>query len=202
MTNARMSKECPMSNEQFEKIGRTLGHCTFAIRALIRHSCTRHSCIAVLLLFLAGCGYSQKEIFPEQYQTVAVPIFENRTFYRHVENDLTEALIKQIEDRTPYKVVAPGAADTILQGTITGVEQRQLARRPDGGVPEELEVAVTVNFEWKDLASGETLVSRRGFEAIGRYVPARPVGEQYATAQHTAVKRMAEDMVSTLAAEW
>ena len=156
----------------------------------------------LLLAPLAGCGYTQKELFPDQYQTVAVPIFENRTFYRHVENDLSEALIKEIEHRTPYKVVAPGAADTILQGTITSVDQRELSRRTVGGVPEEVEVAIRVNFEWKNLRSGEALRSRSGFEVAGRYVPARPVSEPFDVAQHTAVKRLAEQIVSTLRADW
>lgn len=160
--------------------------------------------VVVLLMgwMAVGCGYTQRELFPEQYRTVAVPIFENRTGYRHVETDLSEALIKQIERRTPYKVVAPATADTILQGTITEVDQTQLSRRREGGVPEELEVRVVVSFEWKDLRPGEqagqTLRSRSGFEAVGRYVVTRPVGEPFENAQHTAVQQLAADIVSVM----
>ena len=191
-----------MTNDSCRQPTRSARRLAFGIRALIRHSRIRHSCILLLCLLLAGCGYTQKERFPEQYQTVAVPIFENRTFTRHFETDLTEALVKQIEDRTPYKVVPPSAAQTMLQGTIVSVDRRQLARHREGGVPEEIEVSVRVDFEWKDLQSGEQLVSRRGFESIGRHVPTRPVGEPYAVAQHTAVQRLAEDIVSTLSKSW
>lgn len=152
-------------------------------------------------LLLVGCGYTHRETFPEQYRTVAVPIFENRTFYRHVETDLSEALAKEIERRTPYKVVPMGEADTVLQGAIVAVEQTQLSRRPRGGVPEEMELAMTVNFEWRDR-DGELLRSRAGFEAIGHHVPARPVSEPMETARHTTAQRMAEAIVSTMRGDW
>ena len=156
--------------------------------------------LLLLLLGMSGCGYTQKELFPETYRTVAVPIFENRTFYRHVAMDLSEALIKEVEQRTPYKVVAPATADTILQGTVVQVEQTPLSRRPGSGVPEELEVRIVVNFEWKDLQAGQVLRSRAGFDAVGRYVVTRPVGEPFEHAQHTAVQRLATDIVSAMRA--
>lgn len=156
-----------------------------------------------IVLALSGCGYSSKELFPERYQTVAAPIFENRTFYRGVEFELAEALTKQIESRTPYKVVSPGVAQTILEGTITNIEQDLLSRRRPGGVPQEVELTITVDFVWKDLGhKGGVIRDRRGFEAVGRYVPTAGVGEPFEVAQHQAVQRLAEDIVSTMRTDW
>lgn len=155
-----------------------------------------------LTLGLIGCGYSSKELFPTEYRTIAAPIFDNRTFYRGIEYELAEALTKQIESRTPYKVVTPGVAQTILEGTITHIEQRQLSRRRPGGVPQEVELTVTVDFVWKDLGKGGVIRDRRGFQAVGRYVPTAGVGEPFEIAQHQAVQRLARDMVSTMQADW
>ena len=71
--------------------------------------------IAVGLAGLAGCapqgqphsgggflGYGSGEEFDESIRSVAVPIFENRTFYRETEFRLADALVKEIEHRTPY----------------------------------------------------------------------------------------------------
>lgn len=158
--------------------------------------------LALLVLApLAGCGYTQNEVFPDQYRTVAVPMFENRTHYRHVEMQLSEALVKEIERRTPYKVVSPAVADTVLQGVIVSIDQSELARRPRGGVPEELELTVTVDFEWRDR-EGEVVRSRHGFEAVGHYVPARPISEPFETARHTVVQQLAAAIVSTLRSDW
>lgn len=158
--------------------------------------------LLVLTLGMAGCGYSSKELFPTEYHTVAVPIFENRTFYRGMEFELAESMVKQIESRTPYKVVAPGVAQTIMEGTITDVKQTQLSRRRRGGVPQEVELTVTADFVWKDLDSGEVIADRRGFVAVGRHIPASGIGEPYEIAQHQAIQRMARDIVSTMRSDW
>lgn len=149
-----------------------------------------------------GCEYSHNAVYPSEYHTVAAPIFENRTFYRGVEFDLANALVSQIESRTPYKVAAPGRADTILQGTITRIEQNQLSRRRPGGVPQEVEVTIWVDFEWKDLRTGQTIRDRKGFESPGTYVVSAPVNQPFELAQHQAVERLAEDIVATMRTDW
>jgi hypothetical protein len=161
-------------------------------------------CLMLLTLTLGqlGCGYSSKELFPTEVHTVAVPIFENRTFYRGIEFELAEAMVKQVESRTPYKGVAPGTAQTILEGTITDIEQTQLSRRRPGGLPQEMEVTVTVDFVWKDLGRGGVIKDRRGFQAVGRYIPTAGIGEPFETAQHDAVERLARDIVSTMRSDW
>ncbi len=158
--------------------------------------------VALLVGVSAGCAYRSGELYPQAYQTVAVPIFENRTFYRGVETDLAEALTKEIELRTPYKVVGRNVADTVLEGTITAVEQDLLERRRPGAVPQEVEVTVTAEFRWRDQRSGQVIVDRRGFASPGRYRPTSGLDERFELAQHDAVQNLARDIVSTLRSEW
>ena len=158
--------------------------------------------VASALAMVGGCGYSTSGQYPEQYQTIAVPIFENRTFYRRVENELAEALVKQIEQRTPYKVTDAGRADTVLTGRIRQIDQEMIARHRRGGLPEEIEVRIVVDFEWRDPVTGQTLRDRRGFESVGRYVLTRPVGQRFEQAQHQVVQRLAEDIVAVMGAAW
>jgi hypothetical protein len=171
---------------------------------MLHSTAARLMLLLVMLLgpALGGCGYTTKEVFPKQYQTVAVPMFENRTFYRGIEFDLSEALVKQIESRTPYKVAPPNVADTMLAGSITNIEQDRISRTFTGNVPQEMEVRVTVNFEWKDLDRAQTIRSRAGFEAVGRYLPTRPISEPFEIAQREAVQTLAQDIVSTMQGEW
>ncbi len=159
-------------------------------------------CFLPMFVTLPGCGYSTAELFPTRYRTVAVPIFDNRTFYRGVEFDLTEALIKELEQRTPYNTTDAGRADTLLSGTIHTIEKRQLSRTVEAGLPQEVEVIVVIDFTWTDQRSGDALVSRRGFSAVGRYVPTPPVGEGFEVGQHAAVQRLARDIVSVLRSDW
>ncbi len=150
---------------------------------------------------LAGCGYTTRTTFPEQYATVAVPIFENRSFLRGVERDVTEALIKEIEHTTPYKVVPRDRAQTLLEGTITDVEQERVHRSRLGGVPLQQEVRITVSFTWIDERTGDVIRGRRGFESYGQYLPPRPVGEFMQEGIHEAAQRLAQDIVAVMRAE-
>ncbi|MEM1447163.1 MAG: LptE family protein [Planctomycetota bacterium] len=156
----------------------------------------------MLLLSTTGCGYSTTELFPEQYRTVAVPIFDNRTFYRGVEFDLTEAIVKEIEQRTPYKITDANVADTLLSGTVTNVAIQELSRTREGGLPQEVKVTVVIDFDWTDQRSGAKLVSRRSFSGVGRYIPTQPVGESFEVGQHAAVQRVARDLISSLRGDW
>ncbi len=160
---------------------------------------------AVILLglgcILGGCGYATKELFPEQYQTVASTIFNNRTFYRQVEFGLAEAVKKQIEARTPYKIVNPMHADTIIQGTITDIDQGLISRVNPGAIPEQVEITIKADFEWKDLRTGKVIMNRRGFSATGWYAPTTPVSEPYTLAQHQLVEQLAQGIVSSMRSE-
>lgn len=170
---------------------------TKRMRAML--SCT---ILAAAVLSVGGCGYNAKDLFPKQFHTVAVTMFYNQTFYRGVEADLAEAVTKQVESRTPYTVGSPKTADTMLQGTITNIQQRQVVRNDVGGMPEEMEVTITVNFKWRDLRTGKTIVDRKGFQAVGRYVPATPVNQPFAVAQHQAVAQLARDIVNQMESRW
>lgn len=165
--------------------------------------------VVLMLVAIAGCGgdirlagYGAGEEFDPRIATVAVPIFDNRTFYREAEFRLSEALAKEIEHRTPYKVTGADGADTIIRGTILSVDQRLLSRTFDGGLTQEAQVILTVSLEWKDLRSGEIIRQRSRLTATGEYIPTRGVGEPYEVAQHEAVAEMAREIVSLMRSDW
>ncbi|MEM9295269.1 MAG: LPS assembly lipoprotein LptE [Planctomycetota bacterium] len=159
--------------------------------------------LAARAVTLSGCaGYTTQEVYPEQYQSVAVPVLENRTARVGAERAVTEALIKEIEQRTPYRVTSPGTAQTLLTGTLVGLEDDLLSRTRVGGVPQELETTVTIDFVWRDLRTGEVLVSRSGFSAVGRYSPTRQLGERPEIGLSAAVQQLARDVVSSLRKDW
>ncbi len=175
-------------------------------------------CLAISLgavALLTGCGadgaiagYSGREMYPENVRTVAVPIFENNTFEEGVEFGVTEAVTKEIELRTPYKVAGSGAADTQLTGTIRSVSQRMLSRTYDGGLAQEVQVVIVASFEWKDMRTGEVIRKRGEIRGTGEYIPARapasadrlsepmPVGVQGATGE------LAREIVSVMRQDW
>lgn len=157
---------------------------------------------------VSGCasdptvGYAATGLFREDLRTVAVPIFQNATYRRALEFELTDALIKEIEARTPYKVTTRGSADSILLGTIREVRTSQLSKSRTTGLSEEVIVGVTIEFEWRDLRDNQTLVARQSFVGHGLSLPSRPNAESIELGRFSAVQQLARDIVHEMRSEW
>src|SRR4051795_13456986 len=107
-----------------------------------------HLRLLILPFLLAGCGYTHtgddpsasyqwRSLYREDVKTVAVPIFQNKTFRRGVEFQLTRALVQQIEAKSLYKVVPKERADTILDGEITEVRLQNVSTDSQLAIPQE-----------------------------------------------------------------
>lgn len=147
-------------------------------------------------------GYAAGTVFRSDVSSVAVPIFTNDTFHRDVEFLLTDAVIKEIERRTPYKVAPEIRADTILTGEIRQVVLQPLSKSHFTGLTEELIVRVVIDFQWTDLRTNARLVERRSFEGSGLAVPSAPTGEALEIGEFAVVQLLARDIVDEMQAEW
>jgi hypothetical protein len=117
-------------------------------------------------------GYTTRPNYDTRIHTVCVPIFKNRTFYRGLEFDLTRAVVREIEAKTPYKVVScPEDADSILTGTIISYNKNILNRNQLNEV-REAETTLGVEVVWKSK-SGEILSQPR-LPGVPLSVPSLP----------------------------
>lgn len=142
---------------------------------------------AALLLALPSCesdrtftvlGYhaGQAALYDCNIHTVRVPIFENRTFVRGLEFQLTQAVVREIELKTPYKVVGADCnADTELTGTIVNFMKQTLNVNQLNEVREQ-ETDLTVEVVWRDLRTGQVLSdpTRRADGTSGPALPSLP----------------------------
>lgn len=164
--------------------------------------------VAVIAAFGSGCaadstrGYSSATTFPQGISSVAVPVFSNATFVREVEFLLTDALIKEIESRTPYKVTSESVANTIVLGHVKDVQLDMLSKSRLTGLSEEVIVSVSIDFQWKDLRTGRVLVERKGFTGAGLFVPSQPTSQPIEIGRHSAVQILARDVVEQLRSDW
>ena len=79
----------------------------------------------LLALLLAGCGYVVGSPFRPDVRSVAVPIFQNDTYRKGVEFQLTEAVQKEMQQRG-LQIAEEPYADTRLTGKIVEI-QKQVA---------------------------------------------------------------------------
>lgn len=145
-------------------------------------------------------GYKWKSLYREDIRTVAVPIFTTRSFQRGVENQVTRAVIQQLELRTPYKVVPRDRAQTLLEGEIEEVAVRTVSQNPDNLLPQEQTLTIRVNFTWKDIRTGRILVERRAFAQSAAFYPTLAEGRFVGT--QTAAEKLAVALVQQLEADW
>jgi hypothetical protein len=78
--------------------------------------------LALMSMTGPGCGYSAVSTPPVgEVRTVAVPLFDNRTFEPLLEARLTERVKARLVSTGPWRLVnRPGAADLVIVGTVTG----------------------------------------------------------------------------------
>ncbi len=79
--------------------------------------------LANLLLLLTGCGYhtaGSATHIPANVRTIAVPVFATHAQAYHTEMALTQAVVRELNTRTRYRVLtsASADADAKLSGTV------------------------------------------------------------------------------------
>jgi hypothetical protein len=162
------------------------------------------------LVLLSGCaGYQvgNSSLYCPSVRTVYVPIFESDSYRRNLGERLTEAVMKEIELKTPYKVVETPDADSILTGRITGETKRVVVEnRMDD--PREAEVALQVRVRWIDrrgsvIRQSDPIPLAPEIVTVSASAPVFPeVGQSVATAHQQAIQRIAEQIVGMMERPW
>jgi hypothetical protein len=83
-------------------------------------------CAASLLLLTTSCGYHTAGTavrLPSDVRTIYVPGIANATQSYRIGQIFTEAVVRELRERTNYRIVTvnDGTADATLSGTITSV---------------------------------------------------------------------------------
>lgn len=128
-------------------------------------------------------------------------MFDNVTFSRDLEYDLTDAVAKRIDAETPYKIVSDKSrADTVLSGKITGIGGLPLTIERETGRPLESQAKVSAAFSWKNLKTGEYLLENSTASATASYSQFQEQSFDYAS--KVAVNKLAERMVEQMQMGW
>jgi hypothetical protein len=160
---------------------------------------------ALTCTLLCGCGeiggYTNQSLFPDHIRTVCLEMFDNQTFRRDIEYELSDALAKRIEADTPYKIVSDkGRADTLISGRIVAADEFGLTtERQLGGILEkELQLRAVVT--WKNLDTGQFLIESRTVSASATYSPYQNQDFKYAST--LAANNMARKIVELMEKKW
>jgi hypothetical protein len=163
--------------------------------------------VCCTLLVLGGCGYTVGAPFSPEIRSVHVPVFKSGSNRRFLEYQLTEAVQKQIQQRSHFRLVKEPEADTILTGRIVDLRKSALGQTQNSDA-RELQVNLQVEVTWEDRRTGEILNQQRvplppemlQLAAQAEFAP--EVGQSLATGDQTAIDRLARNIVDMMEQPW
>src|SRR5262249_3658667 len=83
--------------------------------------------LGLLAAAIAGCGYSFRGNLPEHIQTVAVPVFANKTGEPRIESLLTNGVVEAFSTNGRLRVVKREDADAVLEGEGIGYSVQSIS---------------------------------------------------------------------------
>lgn len=159
---------------------------------------------------VVGCApyrMGVKSLYSCNVRTVYVPMFEANSYRRNLGERLTEAVQREIERRTPYKVVNSSDADSILTGRLL-TEAKGVSIEAPTDDPRELTTYYTVETTWVDR-NGVTVQNMQPLplppdlvQVFGTEEFYPELGQSISTTQQEAINRIARQIVGLMEAPW
>lgn len=172
---------------------------------------TRREAISVLpaAAFAVGsgaCGYSlagRGSFLPAYIQTIAIPLFLNRTPYFTAEIMFTEKVRVEFQSRGRYTVqpAEPGA-DGIVRGEITGISASPVGFT-DAQLATRYRFTVMVGVKFDDLQQKKTLWENPALSFSDEYeLTSRTsvglTGEAFLEQERVAIERLSTDFARSV----
>ena len=158
-----------------------------------------------LLLLLAGCGYHQvgaASHIPASVRTLAVPIFVSKVEGYNTEVAFTQAVVREMNTRTSYRVVTSGDgsnADAVLKGTIVTETVAPLTYDSSSGQTSSYLVSVTASVQLV-AHDGAVLYANDAFAWKEQYQSTQDLSG-FVQEDGAAVRRMGHDFAEALVSD-
>jgi len=167
----------------------------------------RHFVVFMSSLSLCGCGYMVGAPFDPEIRTINVPVFKSDSQRRGFEIELTEAVQKEIQSRSHFRLAKGPNADTRLLGEIKSIRKDVLGETTFDD-PRELQLTLTVDVTWEDMRNRRILAQRRipvdsdlvTLQSHSSFAP--EIGHSMATAKQAAIKQLARQIVDMMEMQW
>jgi hypothetical protein len=164
-----------------------------------------------LLASASGCAayrLGNETLYAPDVSTVYVPMIESDSFRRDLGERLTEAVAKEIERVTPFKVVGTPDADSVLAARLVS-ERKHVTVENQNDDPRAIEINMAAEVSWlnrrrQPLCPPTTVpLPAELFIPMGQTAALLPeAGQSVASQQQIAIERLAQQIVSTMEEPW
>ncbi len=153
----------------------------------------------IVFVLTYGCGYSTRSLNIRNVNSIYIPIFDNTTFRRGIEFDLTKAVKEEVMSKTNLRIVNKDDADTILYGTIKDFKEGVLTQDFTDNIVES-RVILFADIKLINKRTDRTLIDKRNISQTTEFIVNR--GETLDSATEEGVVDLAETIVNLLGEKW
>jgi hypothetical protein len=161
------------------------------------------------LAAFAGCQsyhFGARSLYSPDIATIYVPTFESNAFRPAIGERLTEAVVKEIQLKSPYQIAKTADADSILTARVVSGSRRVLVEDFHDR-PRELELNFQVEVTWlnrRQVPMREAVVEVPPvLVGIGQSATLIPeAGESVTVSEQEAIERLAAQIVATMEQPW
>lgn len=156
------------------------------------------------LVALGGCGYhpvGTPAHLPQTVHTLAVPMFQNDTQSYHTEEVFTQAVIRELSSRTPYRLVSGRSpkADATLDGTITSFQVTPLTYNSQTGQSSSFLITIKASVKVVDR-DGRVLYKNPSYLFRQQYETTQDL-VTFIQEDNPAVNRLARDFAQSVVSD-
>ena len=166
----------------------------------------------LLILGLAGCGYTTGSLLPKNYRKIAVQPFRNKinnidentqegVYVPLLETNVRTAIIDRFLFDGNLRIADPDKADLVLSGDLIGFAQDVMRQDVNQNV-QEYQIRVIVSLTLTDTATGTVLWREPSFAGETTYFLTGSQSTTQSAAIQTALTDLATRVVERTVENW
>ena len=143
------------------------------------------------LVCVSGCAsYTWGTSVPQEFRTVAVPVFENMTEVSELGPIVTQYTLREFQREGSFKVARPADAALEVQGVLRKMHREGVSYdRSVGMRATEYRYEIVADVTYVDRRNGRVLQERKGLKAETTFLTQKDL----LTGQKNAASRIAQD---------
>lgn len=148
---------------------------------------------------LSGCaGYTWGTSVPEEFRTVAVPVFENLTEVSELGPIVTQYTLREFQREGTFSVARPADAAVEVQGSLRAMDREGVSYdRGRGMRATEYRYVVVADVSFVDKRNGKVLLEKKGITGETTFL----THNDLLTGQKNAAGRIAQDVARQIVNE-
>ena len=164
--------------------------------------------LLVVAMAFSGCGYTRKTVLPRNFKTIYVETVKNKlivediyAYQQGLEMDITNAVIRRLQQDGTVKVVSQKNADVILKTDLLSFEREGL-RFDQLEEVKEYRLFIVVKLKLVDAKTGDLIWEEPNFTGDNEYYVTNvtSIGDQKASVD--AVTHLAYNIADRIVQDW